>query len=105
MYRVVAGITLALACGRIHFDPLPQSSGSGGDGGLVVDDGGTATGCGFIPCDAGATACCVGGQTSCFPDGTCGGVTYACGPCDRFSFCCDLADAGSYCNVICPTGP
>jgi hypothetical protein len=106
MYRVVAGITLALACGRIRFDPVPAGgSGAPGDSALVVNDGGVAVGCGFIPCDAGATACCIAEQTSCVPDGTCGGVSYGCGPCGKFEACCRFLDGGSVCQPTCPIPP
>jgi hypothetical protein len=107
-------VLVLVACGRVHFEPPPQrdgaaSEGAGGGGGgggsmptdaLVVDDSGTALGCGFIPCDAGATACCTAGVTSCTPDGTCSGTTYQCGMCPKFMGCC-MGSSGTFCAGTC----
>lgn len=105
-------VLVATACGRVGFDPTRPGggssgssstgdSGSGSDAGVVVlDDGGGAAGCEFIPCDAGLTACCVSDYTSC--QASCSGESFACGACPKFMACCNVPDGGSFCAGTCP---
>jgi hypothetical protein len=117
--RIVVVVILLSACGRIGFDDV-QARGEAGvnaeagvsrgidasviDAPVVTGDGSVA-GCHFVECGTSEIACCVGEQTSCVPNETCGGAEYLCGTCSSGQLCCHVTvdqTSGTFCSKVCP---